>query len=161
MGAEKAGAEWRKGWDGIVYNEQVVTLVLPPDLATPILVPSWAPLALVFAELAALALLDGLVWFLSSAASGFPWYLAMRWWRVEDGMHYLTWFFLLVLERIMWELDCEEGWAPKNWCFWTVVLEKILESPLHWKEIQPVHPKGNQSWMFIGRTDVKAKTPIL
>ena len=53
----------------------------------------------------------------------------------------------------MWELDCEEGWAPKNWCFWTVVLEKTLESLLNCKEIQPVHPKGHQSWVFIGRTD--------
>ena len=59
----------------------------------------------------------------------------------------------------MWELDCKESWAPKNWCFWTVVLEKILESPLDCKEIQPVHPKGNQSWILIGRID--AKTPIL
>ena len=50
----------------------------------------------------------------------------------------------------MWELDCEESWAPKNWCFWTVVLEKTLESPLDCKEIQPVNPKGNQSWMFTG-----------
>ena len=61
----------------------------------------------------------------------------------------------------MWELDCEESWAPKNWCFWTVVLEKALESPLDCKEIQPVHPEGNQSWVFIGRTDAKAETPIL
>ena len=61
----------------------------------------------------------------------------------------------------MWELDHEEGWALKNWCFWTVVLEKTLESPLDSKEIQPVHPKGNQSWIFIGRTDVEAETPIL
>ena len=61
----------------------------------------------------------------------------------------------------MWELDCEEGWALKNWCFWTVVLEKTLESPLDCKEIQPVHPKGYQSWVFIGRTDGKAETPIL
>ena len=52
-------------------------------------------------------------------------------------------------------------WAPKNWCFWTVVLEKTLENPLDWKEIQPVHPKGNQSWIFIGRTDVEAETPII
>ena len=59
----------------------------------------------------------------------------------------------------MWELDCVESWAPKNWCFWTVVLEKTLESPLDCKEIQPVHPKGDQSWIFIGRTD--AETPIL
>ena len=61
----------------------------------------------------------------------------------------------------MWELDCKESWEPKNWCFWTVVLEKTLESPLDCKEIQPVHPKGNQSWMFIGRTDVEVETPIL
>ena len=57
----------------------------------------------------------------------------------------------------MWELDYKESWAPKNWCFWTVVLEKTLESPLDWKEIQPVHPKGNQSWIFIGRTDAELK----
>ena len=61
----------------------------------------------------------------------------------------------------MWELDCEEGWAPKNWCLWTVVLEKTLESPLDCKEIQPVHPKGDQSSIFIGRTDAVAETPIL
>ena len=61
----------------------------------------------------------------------------------------------------MWELDYKESWAPKNWCFWTVVLEKTLESPLDCKEIQPVHPKGNQSWMFIERTDAQAETPIL
>ena len=61
----------------------------------------------------------------------------------------------------MWELDSEESWAPKNWYFWTVVLEKTLESPLDCKEIQPVHPKGSQSWMFIGRTDIEAEIPIL
>ena len=61
----------------------------------------------------------------------------------------------------MWELDCEESWAPKNWCFWTVVLGKTLESPLNYREIQPVHPNGDQSWVFIGRTDVEAETPIL
>ena len=61
----------------------------------------------------------------------------------------------------MWELDYKESWVPKNWCFWTVVLEKTLESPLDCKEIQPVHPKGDQSWVFIGRTDVEAETPIL
>ena len=60
-----------------------------------------------------------------------------------------------------WELDYKESWAPKNWCFWTVVLEKTLESPLDFKEIQPVHPKGNQSWIVIGRTDAEAETPIL
>ena len=61
----------------------------------------------------------------------------------------------------MWELDYKEGWALKNWCFWTVVLEKTLESPLDCKEIQPVHPTGDQSWVFIGRTDVEVETPIL
>ena len=60
----------------------------------------------------------------------------------------------------MWELDCEESWALKNWCFWIVVLEKTLESPLDCKEIQPVHPKENQSWIFIGRTDAEDETPI-
>ena len=61
----------------------------------------------------------------------------------------------------MWELDCEESWVPKNWCFWMVVLENILKSPLDCKEIQPVHPNGDQSWVFIGRTDVEAETPVL
>ena len=60
----------------------------------------------------------------------------------------------------MWELDCEESWVLKNWCFWIVVLEKTLESPLDCNEIQPVHPKGDQSWVFIGRTDAKPETPI-
>ena len=61
----------------------------------------------------------------------------------------------------MWELDYKERWAQKNWCFWTVELEKTLESPLDCKEIQPVHPKGNQCWIFIGRIDAEAETPIL
>ena len=61
----------------------------------------------------------------------------------------------------MWELDYKESWVLKNWCFWTVVLEKILESPLDSKDIQPVNPKENQFWIFIGRTDVEAETPIL
>ena len=60
-----------------------------------------------------------------------------------------------------WELDYEESWAPKNWCFWTVVLEKILESPLDCKDVQPVHPKGDQSWVFIRSTDIEAETTIL
>ena len=60
----------------------------------------------------------------------------------------------------MWELDYKESWVLKNWCFWSLVLEKTLESPLNCKEIQSVHTKGNQSWMFIGRTDVEAETPI-
>ena len=61
----------------------------------------------------------------------------------------------------MWELDYKESWAPNNWCFWSVVLEKTLESHLDSKEIQPVHPKGNKSWIFIRRIDAKAETPIL
>ena len=61
----------------------------------------------------------------------------------------------------MWELDYEKGWVPKNWCFWTVVLENTLENPLDCKENKPVHPKQNQSWIFIGRTDAKAETPIV
>ena len=61
----------------------------------------------------------------------------------------------------MWKQDYKESWAPKNWCFWTVVLEKTLKNPLDWKEIQPVHPKGNQSWVFIGRTDVETEILIL
>ena len=61
----------------------------------------------------------------------------------------------------MWVLDYKESWAPKNWCFWTVALEKSLESPLDGKEIKPVDPKGNQSWIFIGRTDAEAETPVL
>ena len=61
----------------------------------------------------------------------------------------------------MWELDYKESWVSKNWCFWTVVLEKTLESPLDCKEIQSVHPKGNQSWLFIGRTDAEAESLIL
>ena len=61
----------------------------------------------------------------------------------------------------MWEFDYKESWALKNWCFWTVVLEKTLESPLDWREIRSVNPKGNQSWIFIGRMDAEAETPIL
>ena len=60
----------------------------------------------------------------------------------------------------MWELDYKERWVLKNWCFWTVVLEKTLEGPLDCEEVKPVHPKGNQSWIFIGRTDAEAETPI-
>ena len=60
----------------------------------------------------------------------------------------------------IWESDSKERWAPKNWCFWTMVLEKTLESPLDCKEIEPIHPKGNQSWIFTGRTDAEAETPI-
>ena len=69
--------------------------------------------------------------------------------------------FPVVMYGWMWELDYEDSWVLKNWCFWTVVLEKTLESPLDFKEIQPVHPKGNQSWIFMGRTKVEAETPML
>ena len=61
----------------------------------------------------------------------------------------------------MWELDCEESWALKNWCFWTAVLEKTLDSPLDCKELQPVHSEGDQPWDFFGRNDAKAETPVL
>ena len=61
----------------------------------------------------------------------------------------------------VWELDHKEGWTPKNWCFWVVVLDRTLESPLDCKEVKPVGPKGNQSWVFIGRTDAEAETPLL
>ena len=61
----------------------------------------------------------------------------------------------------MWGLDHKEGWVPKNWCFWVVALDKIIESPWDCKEIQPVNPEGNQSWIFIGRTDAEAEAPIL
>ena len=71
----------------------------------------------------------------------------------------LCWFFQWSCMDV--RVGCENTWAPKNWCFWTVVLEKTLESPLDWKEIQPVHPKWDQSWVFIGRIDAEAETPIL
>ena len=67
----------------------------------------------------------------------------------------------MVFPVVIWELDYKESWMPKNWCFWTVVLENTLENPLDSKYIQPVHPKGDQSWVFIGRTDVDTETPIL
>ena len=84
-------------------------------------------------------------------------YTSVKLWDLEIDQVYLTssnhiW---------MWGLDYKESWAPKNWCFWTVVLEKTFESPLECKEIQPVHPKGDQSWIFLGKTDAEAKTPIL
>jgi len=74
------------------------------------------------------------------------------------GLHYKK---TLINNNLMWKLDYKEIWAQKNWCFWTVVLEKTLESPLDCKEIQPVHSEGDQSWVFFGRTDVEAETPIL
>ena len=70
-------------------------------------------------------------------------------------------FPVVTCDYWMWKLDYKESWVPKNGCFWTVMLEKTLESLLDCKEIQPVHPKGNQSWIFIGRTDAEAETPIL
>ena len=69
--------------------------------------------------------------------------------------------FPVVMYVYMWELDHKENWALKNWCFWNVMLEKTLESALDWKELSSVHPKGNQSWIFTGRTDAEAETPIL
>ena len=73
----------------------------------------------------------------------------------------LNWIYDFSSHVRMWELDYKESWVLKNWCFWTVVLEKILESPSDYKEIQPAHPKGNQSWIFIGRTNAEAETAII
>ena len=75
----------------------------------------------------------------------------------REGMYVYLW----LIHVWMWELDCEERWSPKHWCFSTVVLEKTLESPLDCKEIQPVHSKGDQPWDFFGRNDAKAETPVL
>ena len=82
---------------------------------------------------------------------------SLCWYR--SGNLKLCFFFPVVIYRCV--LDQKEGWVPKNWCFWTVVLEKTLESPLDCKEIEPFHPKGKQSWIFFGRTDAEAETPIL
>ena len=73
----------------------------------------------------------------------------------------LTFKSIFLCKEESWELDCKESWVPKNWYFWTMVLEKTLESPLDFKEIKPVNLKGNRSWIFIGRTDAEAETPIL
>ena len=87
-------------------------------------------------------------------------------WKSRDitlltKVHLIKAMFFSSSQVWMWELDQKENWTPKNWCFWTVALEKTLESPLDCKEIKPVHPKGNQSWIFIGRTDAEAEAPIL
>ena len=76
-------------------------------------------------------------------------------------VHLVKAMFFFTSHVWMWELDYKESWTPKYWCFWTMVLEKTLESPLDCKEVKPVHPKGNQSWIFIGRTDAEAEAPIL
>ena len=89
----------------------------------------------------------------------FPWYYTLYYF-VNKGLSSQGYGFSSG-HIWMWELDCEESWAPKNWCFWTVVSEKTLESPLDCKEIQPVHSKGDQSWVFFGRTDAEAETPVL
>ena len=88
------------------------------------------------------------------------------WWWCHNSGHVLSATELCTVKMVnfMWcilELDYKESWGPKNWCFWTVVLEKTLETPLDSKEIQRVHPKGDQSWVFIGGTDAEAETPIL
>ena len=88
--------------------------------------------------------------------------------HIKKQRHYLLTKVCLVKAMVfssshvwLWELDYKESWAQKNWCLWTVVLEKTLESPFDCKEIQPVHPKGDTSWVFVGRTDVEAETPLL
>ena len=80
-------------------------------------------------------------------------------WALKKGLSWRWWF--AVFYPWMCELDCEESWVPKNWCFWTVMLEKSLESPLDCKEIQPVHSEGDQPWDFFGRNDAKAEAPVL
>ena len=95
----------------------------------------------------------GMVLPMGSQRVGHDWGTELNW--TESRL----WFFSSHVW--MWELNYKESWVPKNWCFWTVVLEKTLETPLDCKEIQPVHPKGVQSWVFIGRTDAEAETPIL
>ena len=85
----------------------------------------------------------------------------MRWHSLPTKAHLVKAMVFFISHVWIWELDYKESWASKNWCFWTMVLEKTLESPLDYKKIQPVHPKGNQSWIFIGRIDVEAETPIL
>ena len=94
--------------------------------------------------------------------------LWLTWQRIKKQRHYFTdkgpssQSYCFPSSQVgMWELDYKESWALKNWCFWTLMLEKILESPLDSKEIKPVNPKGNQSWVFIGRTDGEAEAPIL
>ena len=74
---------------------------------------------------------------------------------------YVQIYVIKVRNKAYWGMYCEESWEPKNWCFWTVVLEKTLESPLDCEEIQPVHSKGDQSWVFFGRNDAKVETPVL
>ena len=81
--------------------------------------------------------------------------------RISENLHCYLFYNILSSSHVwMWELDCEEGGAPKNWCFWTVVLEKTLERPLDCKEIQPAYSKGDWSWDFFGRNDAKAETPV-
>ena len=92
----------------------------------------------------------GVLWFMGSKKVRHDWETELNWIDGFSGSH--VW---------MWELDYKESWVPKNWSFWNVVLKKILESPLDSKEIQPVHPKGSQSWIFFARTDAEAETPIL
>ena len=93
-----------------------------------------------------------------------PWSSFSECWALSQLFHSplsLSRSFLVPFHGWMWELDCEESWVLKNWWFWTVVLEKTLESPLDCKEIQPVHSKRDQSWVFFGRNDAKAVTPVL
>ena len=107
-------------------------------------------------------------WFRDSSSRLWTWLRMTSSWRMKMQRHYFaskgpsSQSYSFSRSHVwLWELDYKESWALKNWCFWTVVLEKTLKSPLDCKEIQSVHPKGNQSWIFIGRTDAKAETPIL
>ena len=103
-----------------------------------------------------------MLWFMGSQRVGHSWVteLKLKLNQKQSEVKVKCQLFSCV-NNWMWELDYKESWAPKNWCFWTGVLVKNLESPLDCKEIQPVHLKGDQSWVFIGRTNVEAETPVL
>ena len=114
---------------------------------------------------------DSVIYIIHSFSYSFPLWFFRRCWIEFPVLNSRTLLFVYSLSSQgygfssghvwMWELDYEESWGPKNWCFWTVVLEKTLESPLDCKEIQPVHSEGDQPWDFFGRTDAEAETPIL
>ena len=146
------------------------------DIPSVCLQPTHCPCILVWIQMTSICIFvrlfvsgcRNLLYINKCPSGGSPWTTKDRCWEVNSFIfltlskkHILVKAMVFPVVIWLWELDCEESWALKNWSFWTVVLEKTLESPLDCKEIQPVHPKGDQSWVFIGRTDVEAETPIL
>ena len=105
--------------------------------------------------------IQGLGFLMGLSREGVPDYKINRKDALEAFLYNLSSVIFSSSHVWMWELDHQESWALKSWCFWIVVLEKTLESPLDWKEIKLVNPKGNQSWIFIGKTDAEAEAPIL